>query len=751
MLISEMKKHQRGNWMQVLPFAAHTRPRLPEEKSHTNLEAALTESMAAMPSQYLPRLVLLSDGNENQGSAARAMAELAAMHVPVDTVSLAGGARNGLQLVSVSMPRQAYAGEQIPIELSVESPLEARATVEISAEGKPLGKSVAELKRGSNALRVQARVEAAGTISLSGNVQATGVTGGQFQRALNLKRATVLYGSEDPPQSESNLLATLSEAKFNIVRHLSLIDTGLADVQLVILNNLDLTAMPGQRKKKLGEYVNAGGGLLLIGGERQTYKEDKDLDALDRALPAKLAPPKTPEGICVVLIVDKSYSMEGRKIELARLSASGVVDHLRPIDTIGVLIFDNSFQWTVPLRRARDKAGIKRLIAGITPDGGTQIAPALADAYRRVLASKAGFKHIVLLTDGISEEGDSVELAKEALFHQVTISTVGLGQDVNRSYLEKIAGASGGRSYFLNEPQGLEQILLKDVQDYSGTTAVEKALKPRVEEKTEILNGVEMEDAPTLKGYARYIAKPGSDLVLSIGDEPRDPLYVRWQYGLGRAGVFASDAKSRWAQSWVTWRGFDKFWANVTRDLLARREKTQATVEFDSATNDVLLTYQTGATALRVPPVYALGPNGFQRRIDIQKAGSGLYKGRLHTGPMAGLLRIRPEAESRDFVETGIYIEDQESRDSGVNEPLLRQLAAVTGGRYNPPPEKVFDNDGRSLNASLQLWPGLLALVIGLTITELLVRKKILHAPTVIGNRMFHRVVAFKQAHKLQA
>jgi hypothetical protein len=163
------------------------------------------------------------------------------------------------------------------------------------------------------------------------------------------------------------------------------------------------------------------------------------------------------------------------------------------------------------------------------------------------------------------------------------------------------------------------------------------------------------------------------------------------------------------------------------------------------------LTYQTGATALRVPPVYALGPNGFQRRIDIQKAGSGLYKGRLHTGPMAGLLRIRPEAESRDFVETGIYIEDQESRDSGVNEPLLRQLAAVTGGRYNPPPEKVFDNDGRSLNASLQLWPGLLALVIGLTITELLVRKKILHAPTVIGNRMFHRVVAFKQAHKLQA
>ena len=116
--------------------------------------------------------------------------------------------------------------------------------------------------------------------------------------------------------------------------------------------------------------------------------------------------------------------MEGRKIELARLSASGVVDHLRPVDNIGVLIFDNSFQWAVPIRHAEDKAMIKRLISGITPDGGTQIAPALTEAYHKVLPAKGIYKHIVLLTDGISEEGDSVELAKESAAHQVTISTV---------------------------------------------------------------------------------------------------------------------------------------------------------------------------------------------------------------------------------------------------------------------------------------------------------------------------------------
>src|ERR1044071_6860451 len=109
-----------------------------------------------------------------------------------------------------------------------------------------------------------------------------------------------------------------------------------------------------------------------------------------------MSPPRWPEWTTVVLIIDKSSSMEGRKIELARLAAIGVVENLRAIDSVGVLIFDNSFQWAVPIRKADDRPSIKRLIAGITPDGGTQIAPALTEAYQRILPQQAIFKHIVL-------------------------------------------------------------------------------------------------------------------------------------------------------------------------------------------------------------------------------------------------------------------------------------------------------------------------------------------------------------------
>jgi len=66
---------------------------------------------------------------------------------------------------------------------------------------------------------------------------------------------------------------------------------------------------------------------------------------------------------------------------------------------VGVLIFDNTYEWAVPIRKATDRQAIKRLIAGIQPEGGTQIAPAVREAYQRIVPEQAVFKHIVLLTD----------------------------------------------------------------------------------------------------------------------------------------------------------------------------------------------------------------------------------------------------------------------------------------------------------------------------------------------------------------
>ncbi|HMD48469.1 MAG TPA: VWA domain-containing protein, partial [Bryobacteraceae bacterium] len=580
-LTDALERGRGRHWIRVLPFARSVRNVAPDEQQRgwhfkytsgpdgqaTDLESAVREAIASLPSGLIPRLLLISDGKENAGSITRATWQAQNLGIPIDTIALSGKPQPTLRLESVSLPTVAFTGEKFPIDLAISSPADVSANVQLTAEGKMLGSDPVKLEKGDNQVRVHARITAAGALSLSGVMQAGGLGDIRFDRAMTLRRPKMLYISDDPDGTDTHLMQTLDAAQFDVERSKDPTKGNLSDYQLLVLNNIDLEALPSSRKDDIEKYVKQGGGLLVIAGEHNVYNDSKTAeDALDRTMPAKLAPPRSPEGTAVVLIIDKSSSMEGRKIELARAAAIGVVDNLRPVDLVGVLIFDNSFQWAVPIRRAEDKALIKRLIAGIVPDGGTQIAPALTEAYKRILPSHATFKHIVLLTDGISEEGDSLDLSKEAAAQHVTISTVGLGQDVNRAYLEKIATVALGKSYFLNEPAGLEQILLKDVMEHTGSTAVEKPLHPIVEKNVEILEGVGIESAPALKGYVRYVSKPSADTIL--GFDPKDPLLVRWQYGLGRAAVFASDAKSRWASSWVTWNGFDRLWTNIFRDLL---------------------------------------------------------------------------------------------------------------------------------------------------------------------------------------
>lgn len=713
-----IRKERAGNWARVIPFASGP------EANETNLETALLTGAASLPDGYVPRLVLVSDGNQNEGSAARAIAELTPLHASVDTIPLTPQSGGALRIASASMPRLGYAGARIPIEVRVEAPESGPGTVELRADGKLLGERAVHLNAGANEIRLQTRIHSTGVAEVCVRVS-EGSRQVSFARAVSLRRGRVLYVSGDLPGSDENLVSTLEASGLEVTQQAEPLAPALSRVQLVVLNDVGLEYFTPSERQEIANYVEGGGGLLLVGGGREVYRAHAEEDPLGRVLPATVAPPKGKGGTAVALIIDKSSSMEGRKIRLARLSAIGVVAHLRPTDLIGVLMFDNSYRWAVSMRRANDKARIDRSIAGIMPDGGTQIAPALAEAYRKVLAAKAAYKHIVLLTDGISEAGDSFQLARDALLHRITISTVGLGLDVNRPYLDKVARISGGHSYFLDEPKGLQQIVLKDVKKFTGSSAVEEPLKPIVDRQAQILDGVGMDSAPALKGYTRFVPKQGAATILSIDPVRKDPLYVEWQYGLGRAAVFASDAKSRWANSWIGWPGFDKFWANVSRELL-KQPRNRARAVFDSADDDVVVRYHIPPDVIEPPAppeIFAIGSGGLEKRVPIEKAAPRLYYGRIHVGKAKGLIRIRPVVDSGAFPETGVYRGDLESSAYGTNEHLLRQIAALTGGDYNPPLDSVFDPGGRFVYRRLELWPGLLALAIALGIAELITRK----------------------------
>ncbi len=738
-LASSIERERGRHIVRIVPFARETRALTAEETQKgfalkltsgesakaTDLETAIREASASLPAGLVGRIALISDGKENRGSIARAAWQAQQLRIPVDTFPLKGRTRPNLRIEAVHFPAVAFTGERFPIDLTVSSPRRTAAAIETNAEGRLLGSSNVNLEAGENNVRIYSSLNAAGAIDVSGKLKAEGLGEVVFEQALSVRRPKVLFVSQDSPAADQHLLSVLQAARFEVDRVPDANTRRLSGYQLVLFNNHNLEAIPPGRKLELENFVKEGGGLLVIGGEQNIFIEGKkEEDPLERALPAKLAPPRSPEGTMVVLIVDKSSSMEGRKMDLARQASIGVIDNLRPVDLVGVLIFDNSFQWAVPIRKAEERAAIRRLVAGITPDGGTQIAPALSEAYRRSLPVKATFKHIVLLTDGISEEGDSIALAKEAAMERITISTVGLGQDVNRAYLEKIASFAKGRSYFLNDPSGLEQILLKDVMEHTGSTAIEKPIVPLVLKNTDILEGVDIAGAPPLKGYVKFLSRPTADTILQL--DQRDPLLARWQYGLGRAAVFTSDAKPRWAADWITWKSFDRFWANLLRDLLPHSQSGEARLDYDSASGDLIAEYRLSPQTPEpnpLPPVFVFGPDGFQRPIEMQKLAGGQFRGRLAIGNRRGLFRARPVAESAAFPEVGLYRPEEELNEYGSDEQLLKQISTHTGGRFQPAPGDIFRSGGRSVPSSVRLWPGLLAAAIGLNLAELLMRK----------------------------
>jgi Mg-chelatase subunit ChlD len=736
-ILSDIHSSQGSNRVDIIPFARTPRALSPAESGFTlqrtagangrgtNIESPIREALASLPAGMVHRILLVSDGNENDGAATRAAWQAQQTNVPIDVIALNGRTQPQLQTEAVGIPGSVFTGEHFPVDLTIYSPKATQATVELAAEGKTIGTHQVALQQGENRVRIRTALNAAGAIDLSGKVSAPGLGESQFENAVAVRRPKVVWVSEDPEGTEEHIVGVLTANKFDFSASKTL-PANLDDTQLVVFNNDNLDGMKPADKDRIEQFVQRGGGALIIAGEHNQYVDHKNIpeDALERTFPAKLAPPRSPEGTAVVLIIDKSSSMEGRKIELARAAAVGVVDNLKPEDYVGVLIFDNSFQWAVPLRKAEDKTLIKRLISGITPDGGTQIAPALNEAYRRVLPLNSTYKHIVLLTDGISEEGDSMNLAKEASNNKVTISTVGLGQDVNRAYLEHIATGAHGKSYFLNEPNGLEQILLKDVKEHTGTTAIEKPIKAILKHPSDLLDKVDMATAPTLNGYVRFDPKPTADAILEVDE--KDPLLIRWQYGLGRSAVFASDAKSRWASSWVQWNGFDRLWTNIFRDLLPHGNDSEALARYDSANEELVVEYHLSKQAVdpdKVPDLFVIGPGDFRKPLDVVRVSPGAYRGRVRIGATEGLFRIRPLAESRAFPEVGLYRQESELSDFGSNDILLKSIAQSTGGRFNPSVRQLFDSGGRYVDSTLRLWPGLLALAILLNLVELALRK----------------------------
>ncbi len=162
----------------------------------------------------------------------------------------------------------------------------------------------------------------------------------------------------------------------------------------------------------------------------------------------------------LVLVIDRSGSMNGPRIEAAREAARAAVAQLPEDGAVALVPFDSQPLPGVAL--TRDREALERAIEGLRAAGGTDIHAALQAALRALGASDAGARHVLLLTDGQSAEDGILETVRAIRASGATVSAVGLGPDVNRRLLETIALEGAGRSYVVLDPTRLPAVFRRE-------------------------------------------------------------------------------------------------------------------------------------------------------------------------------------------------------------------------------------------------------------------------------------------------
>lgn len=734
----------------------------------TDLASALQLAYGLYPAGYLRRAVILSDGVQTDGDLLAEANRAREFGVKVFAVPYHRPVPGEVAVRDLRVPDKVHVGEPFEVHANVfaSRPQKVRAVLKQGEAINGLdGVRAVELAAGDNDVTFKSVVHVAGEVTYA--LELTDIAEDHFQEnnryavtAAVPGRPAVLY-VEGNTQRASYLSSALSAQQFDVdVRSPRELPSSLRELErydFVILSDAPAEAVSLTQQDAIEQYVrDLGGGFLFAGGEHGFGLGGWNHTTIERILPVRMDSEKRRDEpqVAMVLVIDRSGSMSGMPLEMAKAAAKATADTLAGDDLLEVIAFDTQPTRVVKMTAAKHRARIQNDIARIQPGGGTEIFSALDAAYQALTVTRARRKHVVLLTDGQANNNGIRDLAQAMVAEGITVSSVGLGAGVDEQLLRMVADIGGGRFYKVLDPQSLPRVFTRETEMVSRSAAVEEYFQPRVATPADFLRGIDVRAAPFLHGYVATKMKPPPAQEI-LESELAEPILARWHVGLGWSLAWTSDVKNLWAVEWLRWPGYGQFWGQLVREHMRQKKRQQLDMraEIDPATGHVRASIDavgaddkfqngldgkftvvgplgTGGTTkgkgsrgeTKQVPMKQTAPGRYEVDFPLDRYGSFLLHAALEKSVDDGKGGVRSAAVAESFGHvTNPY--PREYLALSPDTVTLARAAEVTGGKLDPDAKQVFDPAGESITYHQDLWSRFILGAIALFLLDLFLRR----------------------------
>ena len=710
-------------------------------ENETNIEEAIKLIKSIAGSKLPTRVVLLSDGNETRGEALIQAGLLTNSNIEVDVVPLEKTVKNDVIIEQFETPQVAYLGEEQQFVVTIHSDIEQAATILLNENNEEKLKQDVTLQAGTNRFTLNHVSPNTGLLKYEVQVLVN------EDALLENNRLTSVTTVQAPPKllivhandSTSAIPTILGEdtIAMNMIAAEKL-PTALSSYlqyDAIIFDNVAAHEV-GEAKMSIIEQAvkHFGTGFMMVGGQNSFGLGGYYKTPIENVLPVSMDVQGEKElpSLGLMLVIDRSGSMDGNKLLLAKEAAARSIDLLREEDTIGVIAFDDKPWEIVEPTNVIDKEEIKNKVLSISAGGGTEIYTSLKKAYESLSKQDLQRKHIILLTDG---QGNSTpdydKLIDDYTNEGITVSTVAVGQDADSALLESISKKANGRFYNVIDETTIPSILSRETAMMTRTYIVDDPFYPTIYHVEE-WNSLFVDGVPEMNAYIASSAKPLATLIAESHEE--DPILTSWQYGLGTSIAFASDSSGAWAGDWAKWTNWKPFWQKALAELLPEYHDISYGITSQGNGQYTITDANNEAAFLNVAAVDEKG-NELTLQSDVRSASQL----NLTVDGNPGLIFLSIQNKKGETQKLGIQLPySDEYKQLDTNTDLLEQIASTANGKIITDPAqafRAFDEVGyiQQLFAKWLVFAALLLFFIDITIRRFglpsLPKKRVVEAP----------------------